>query len=81
MGRNSVIKKLRDGEHLELYRDGMFTRFQLNRRERRVCWERWISIDRSNWMNWNLFLSLREVLTIVDYEKGKVNQADSTIVG
>jgi hypothetical protein len=70
MGRNSVIKKLRDGEPLELYRGKMFTKIQLNPRAKRVCWERWISKDRKSWMNWNLFLSLREVIQIYnDYEK------------
>lgn len=74
MGRNSVIKKLRDGEVIQLYRGKMFTKFQLNPRTKRVCWERWISKDGKSWMNWNLFLSLREVMQIYnDYEKGETN--------
>ena len=64
MERNSVIKKLRDGEVLQLYRDGLFTKLQLNNRNNRICWERWVSKDRRSWMNWNLYLSLREVLQI-----------------
>lgn len=78
---NHLIKKLRDGESLELYRGGMFTKIQLNRREKRVCWERWVSVNGRSWMNWNLFLSLREVKTILDYEKGKTNQENPTVVG
>jgi hypothetical protein len=66
MERNSVIKKLRDGEPLQLYRDGLFITLQLNKRERRVCWERWVSVNKTSWMNWNLFLSLHEVLQIYD---------------
>ena len=74
MTRSSVIQTLRNGESITLYRDGLFTRIQLNRRESRVCWERWVSINRISWMNWNLFLSLREVLQIYnDYEKGKTD--------
>jgi hypothetical protein len=74
MERNSVIKKLRDGEPLELYRDKLFVKLQLNRRHNRVCWERWISKDRRSWMNWNLFLSLHEVLQIYDnHEKRETN--------
>jgi hypothetical protein len=74
MERNSVIKKLRDGEPLELYRGGLFIKLQLNRRERRVCWERWVSKDKRSWMNWNLFLSLREVLQIYNNnEKREIN--------
>jgi hypothetical protein len=74
MERNSVIKKLRDGEPLQLYRDGLFTTIQLNKRNNRICWERWVSKDRRSWMNWNLFLSLRDVIQIYnDYEKRKTD--------
>jgi hypothetical protein len=74
MERNSVIKRLRDGEPLELYRDKLFVKLQLNKRHKRVCWERWISKDRRSWMNWNLFLSLHEVLQIYDnHEKREIN--------
>ena len=74
MERNNVIKKLRDGEPLQLYRGGMFTTIQLNRRDKRVCWERWISKDRKSWINWNVHLSLRDVLQIYnDNEKGKID--------
>lgn len=76
-----LIKKLRDGESLELYRGGLFTKIQLNRREKRVCWERWVSANGRSWMNWNLFLSLREVKMILDYEKGKANKENPTVVG
>jgi hypothetical protein len=74
MVRSSVIKKLRDGEPLQLYRDGLYITIQLNKRESRVCWERWVSVNRTSWMNWNLFLSLRDVIQIYnDYEKGKTD--------
>jgi hypothetical protein len=74
MDKNSVIKKLRAGEPLELYRDGLFTKLQLNNRNNRICWERWVSTDRRSWMNWNLFLSLRDVIQIYnDYEKRKTD--------
>jgi hypothetical protein len=74
MEKNSVIKRLRDGEPLQLYRGGLYTTIQLNKRHKRVCWERWISKDQRSWMNWNLFLSLREVLQIYnDNEKREIN--------
>jgi len=74
MERYSVIKKLRDGEVLELYRDKLFIKLQLNNRNNRICWERWVSKDRRSWMNWNLFLSLREVLQIYNNnEKREIN--------
>ena len=69
MSRSSVIQKLRNKESITLYRDGLFTRIQLNNRDNRICWERWVSKDHKSWMNWNLFLSLRDVLQIYsEYE-------------
>jgi len=74
MEKNNVIKRLRDGEPLELYWDGLFIKLQLNNRNNRICWERWVSKDRRSWINWNLFLSLREVLQIYnDNEKRKTD--------
>ena len=74
MEQNSIIKRLRDGEPLELYRDKLFIKLQLNNRNNRICWERWVSKDRRSWMNWNLFLSLREVLQIYNNnEKREIN--------
>jgi hypothetical protein len=72
MSRSSVIQKLRNEESITLYRDGLFTRIQLNRRDNRICWERWVSNDNKSWMNRNLFLSLRDVLQIYsNYENNK----------
>jgi hypothetical protein len=72
MSKSSVIQKLRNKESITLYRDGLFTRIQLNRRDNRICWERWVSKDQRSWMNWNLFLSLRDVLQIYsNYENNK----------
>jgi len=74
MEQNSIIKRLRDGEPLELYRDKLFIKLQLNNRNNRICWEQWVSKDRRSWMNWNLFLSLREVLQIYNNnEKREIN--------
>jgi hypothetical protein len=74
MEQNSIIKRLRDGEPLELYRDKLFIKLQLNNRNNRICWEQWVSKDRRYWMNWNLFLSLREVLQIYNNnEKREIN--------
>ncbi len=49
----------------------MFIQIQLNKRDKGIHWERWVSIDQRNWMNWNLFLSLKEVLTIIDNGKNQ----------
>lgn len=58
-----MIKKLRDGNKIRLYdsHERLFIQFQLNKNENNICWERWVSADQRNWVNHNLFLSLKEV--------------------
>lgn len=44
----------------------IFTRIQFNKNENDfVCWERWISRDRKNWVNHNLYLSLHDIDNIL----------------
>jgi len=67
------IKKLRDKEALRLFdkADKNFVVIQLNRKEKYVCWERWISKDKRNWIKINDYLSLREVWIILQGIKEK----------
>lgn len=61
------LRKLRKGCVLNLFdtTDKMFVKFQLNRKDERICWERWVSKDKRSWVNWNLYLSLRNVSDIL----------------
>lgn len=54
---------LRHGGGLTLFdrKEKQFTRIQPNKKQAFVCWERWVSKDRRNWVNWNLCLSLKDV--------------------
>lgn len=67
------IKKLRDREALRLFdkADKTFVTIQLNRKEKYVCWERWVSKDKRNWKKINGYLSLREVWIILQGIKEK----------
>lgn len=67
------IKKLRHREALHLFDkvDKTFITIQLNRKEKYVCWERWISKDKRNWKKINGYLSLREVWIILQGVKEK----------
>lgn len=45
----------------------IFTRIQFNKKEKDfVCWERWVSRDRKNWVNHNLYLSLHDIDNILE---------------
>ena len=67
------IKKLRDREALRLWDkvDKTFVNIQINRKEKYLCWERWISKDQRNWIILNGYLSLREVWIILQGIKEK----------
>ena len=67
------IKKLRDREALRLWDkvDKTFVNIQINRKEKYLCWERWISKDKRNWTKLNGYLSLREVWIILQGIKEK----------
>ena len=67
------IKKLRDREALRLWDkvDKTFVNIQINRKEKYLCWERWISKDQRNWIKLNGYLSLREVWIILQGIKEK----------
>lgn len=74
MELKEVIKKLRKGESIRLYREKMFTTIQLNRNSDKICWERHVSVDKKNWTVWNEFLSLKDVIKIYsEYEKRETN--------
>jgi hypothetical protein len=62
------LKKLRDRDSLKLFdkKNKLFVRIQLNKKEAFICWERWVSKDKSNWVNWNLCLSLKDVANVLN---------------
>ena len=68
MDKLKIVKKLRDGENLNLFDKNkkLFVRIQLNKQEQRVCWERWVSRDRKGWVNWNYYLDIKSVLQVVE---------------
>ena len=67
MTNHEAIKQLRHGGNLNMFdtKDRLFIRIQLNRTEKKfVCWERWVAKQRGNWVNWNKYLSLKDVMKI-----------------
>ena len=68
------LKKLRNRQPLRLWDSGnkLFVQIQYNHKEKDfVCWEKWVSKDRSNWVNHNLYLSLHDVNNIINSLKIK----------
>jgi hypothetical protein len=60
------LSKLRNGNRLKLFdkKNKLFTTIQLNKKDDRICWERWVSKDRINWVNHNMYLSLKDIKQI-----------------
>lgn len=65
------LQKLRNGKPIKLWDSlhRIFVHIQLNRKDERVCWERWVSKDRFNWVNHNKYLSLKDVANILEQVK------------
>jgi hypothetical protein len=42
----------------------LFHHIQLNKKAKHICWQRHVSNDKRNWVEWNYSLSLREVLDL-----------------
>ena len=67
-----TLTKLRNRQPLRLFdrANKMFVHIQFNKKETGfVCWERWVSKDKSNWVNHNLYLSLKDVRQIINNNK------------
>ena len=70
------LSKLRNRRPLRLWDslNKLFVHIQLNKKDNRICWERWVSRDKKNWINWNKYLTLKEVGEItaeIKYNKAK----------
>lgn len=60
------IKTLRNGGVLNMWdaKNRLFVKIQLNRKENFICWERYVAKQRGKWVNWNKYLSLKDVAKI-----------------
>lgn len=68
-----IVKRLRNKEGIKLFDSSTktFIRIQLNKETKRIYWERWVSIDKSNWVCHNKFLSLKEIVFLINENKLK----------
>ena len=67
-----TLSKLRNKQPLRLFdrANKMFVHIQFNQKETGfVCWERWVSKDKTNWVNHNKYLSLKDVDIILNQIK------------
>ena len=76
------LSTLRNGENLILFDriEKMFVGFKLNTNEKMICWKRFVSRDRRNWICWNEYLSLKDVDGIINELKTKKNRTNLSIV-
>jgi len=67
MEATEVIKNLRHKQPLNMFdrKEKLFVKIQFNKKETKfICWQRFVSKDRSNWVNWNEYLSLKGVMQV-----------------
>lgn len=60
------LLSLRHRQNVRLFdsKEKMFHHIQLNKTTPFICWERWVSKDKQNWVQWNSCLSLKDVMSI-----------------
>jgi hypothetical protein len=72
----NIIKKLRNIEPLIFFdkKQKIFVLFQINKKEKYFCWERWVSKNRiTGYINWNYYLSLKDVVNCIkNLQIGKI---------
>ena len=63
----ALLNKFRNRETIKMFdrNTKIFTTFQLNKKEKFICWERFISVDKINWVEQNRYLSLKQCLQII----------------
>lgn len=79
---SQFIKSLRNRENVTLWDSAqkLKVRLQLNKKENRVCWERWVCSIGGRWVNWNRYLSIKDCIQIQrDIMKGNYIERLKTI--
>ena len=63
-----LINKLRHRQLVTVFdhKEKMFTRLKINTKESFVCFQRFVSKDKRNWIEWNKNLSLKDCKQILD---------------
>jgi len=63
---NDRLIKLRHRQPVRLFdsKEKLFHQIQINPSTHFICWQRWVSKDRRNWIKWNDCLTLKEALSI-----------------
>jgi hypothetical protein len=66
--KTETILKLRNKQTLNLFdrENKLFVKIQLNKKTKNICWQRFVSADKKNWINWNEYLSLKDISNIID---------------
>ena len=63
-----LIKKLRHRQRVAVFdhTEKLFTALQINEKESFVCFKRFVSKDKRNWIEWNKYLTLKDCKRILD---------------
>ena len=71
--QQEIILKLRNGESIKTFGKTrsvggkkMFTKYQLNRKEKFICWQRFESFNAHDWIEQNSYLRLKDVMGCIE---------------
>ena len=62
------VSKLRNKEVVNLFdkTNKLFVKLQLNKKSKRICWQRLVSVDKQNWIEYNNSINLKDCLYIIN---------------
>lgn len=77
-----TLKKLRNGKNVILFDriDKLFVGFKLNSTNNKICWKKFVSKDRKNWVLQNEYLSLKDINNTIINLKNKIELSQSLIL-
>ena len=66
-----TLNKLRHRQRVTVFdhKEKLFTAIQINEKESFVCFQRFVSKDKQNWIEWNKNLSLKDCKQILEIIK------------
>ncbi len=59
--KTETVNRLRHGQPLKLFLNKTFYQYQLNKDADRICWERYASTDKRNWIKQGEYFTLKSI--------------------
>lgn len=82
MIQQQFLSKLRNRKCINVFdtKEKTFMKIQLNKKENFICWERYVSKDRQNWVLHNSYLSLHDIENILNKIRENIIEKNKSVL-